>query len=70
MENAKKKFIEMYPDFDQREIYTEYHPPFFKIRIGNYRDKFEAFKFYKTVQKDFPNAYLIKGKIEFPKVDQ
>lgn len=69
MNYFKDKFITLYPEFDQDQIYTLYHPPFFKVRVGNYRDKFGALKFYKELVKHFPNAYLVKGPVEFPKLD-
>lgn len=66
---AKEKFLSIYPDFDVQQIYTLYEPPFFKVRIGNYRDKFEALKFYKDILKYFPNAYMVSGQIEYPAVE-
>ena len=66
---AKLQFMTLFPDFDPNQIYSLYQPPFFKVRVGNYRNKFEALKFYKMVMKDFPNAYLVKGQIEFPNIE-
>jgi len=66
---AKEKFLSIYPDFDYQQIYTLYEPPFFKVRVGNYRDKYEALKFYKDILKYFPNAYMVSGQIEYPAVE-
>lgn len=67
---AKEQFLDLYPDFDYQQIYTLYQPPFFKVRVGNYRNKFEALKFYKDVLKHFPNAYLVKSHIEYPPIEE
>ena len=69
MNQVKKQFMQLYPDFNYNQIYSVYHAPFFKVRIGNYRDKFEALKFYKEVSRKFPNAYMVKGFVEFPSLD-
>ena len=64
----RSKFVSTYPDFDYRLIYPLYQPPFFKIRVGDYRTKEEALKFYKQVVKQFPNSYIVKAVINYPKL--
>ncbi|RLD60442.1 MAG: hypothetical protein DRJ01_09655 [Bacteroidetes bacterium] len=66
--NVRTEFISNYPDFDYRLIYPLYQPPFFKIRVGDYRTKEEALKFYKQVVKKFPNSYIVKAIINYPKL--
>ena len=64
----RSQFISIYPDFDYNLIYPLYQPPFFKIRVGDYRTKEEALKFYKQVVKQFPNSYIVKAIINYPKL--
>ena len=64
----RSQFVSIYPDFDYRLIYPLYQPPFFKIRVGDYRTKEEALKFYKQVVKQFPNSYIVKAIINYPKL--
>ncbi|MCK5823043.1 MAG: SPOR domain-containing protein [Bacteroidales bacterium] len=64
----RSEFVSTYPDFDYRLIYPLYQPPFFKIRVGDYRTKEEALKFYKQVVKQFPNSYIVKAIINYPKL--
>ncbi|MBE9466961.1 MAG: SPOR domain-containing protein [Bacteroidetes bacterium] len=66
--NKRSEFVSIYPDFDYRLIYSLYQPPFFKIRVGDYRTKEEALKFYKQVVKQFPNSYIVKAIINYPKL--
>ncbi len=64
----RSQFISIYPDFDYNLIYPLYQPPFFKIRVGDYRTKEEALKFYKQVAIQFPNSYIVKSIIKYPKL--
>ncbi len=70
-ENAiefKEEFLENHPEFERAEIYQLYQPPFFKLRVGNYRNKHEALIVYKNLVKYYPNCYIVKSKINFPKL--
>ena len=64
----RSQFVAKYPNFDYNLIYPLYQPPFFKIRVGDYRTKDEALKFYKQVVNQFPNAYIVKAIINYPKL--
>lgn len=61
----RNKFLAKYPDI---KAYTVYQPPFFKIRVGNFRTREEAFFYFKEIVKDFPISYLVQGKIDLPKL--
>ncbi len=60
---AKTKFSQKYPDVPAS---MDYEIPNFSITVGNYRSRLEAYKFYKEVQTDFPNAFIVEMKIDFP----
>lgn len=42
----------------------EYQQPYFVILVGNYKTKLEAFESRKKIQGEFPNAFIVKGKIK------
>lgn len=63
------EFVEQFPDFDKGLIYNIYQAPFFKLRLGDYRSKNEAVEFYHQLKEFFPNSYIVKSKINFPKLD-
>lgn len=65
----QQQFLEMFPDFDARLIYTEYTAPYFKLRIGDFRNKNEAYAFFHKLRKKFPSSYIVKSKINFPKLE-
>jgi hypothetical protein len=60
---AKSKFVQQYPDVPAS---MDYEIPNFSITVGNYRTRLEAYKFYKEVLTDFPNAFIVEMKIDFP----
>lgn len=57
----KSKFLSKYAEYG---AYDEYQQPNFVIVVGNFRNKPEAYGFFKTIQPDFPNAFIIKDKIK------
>ncbi|MCK9205671.1 MAG: SPOR domain-containing protein [Salinivirgaceae bacterium] len=74
-QNAREKLNQLieefqtsFPDFDASLIYTEYQAPYFKLRVGDYRNKNEAYEFFHQVRKKFPNSYIVKSKIKYPKL--
>ena len=44
--------------------YIEYRQPNWVIVVGDFKTRVEAFEIYKTIQPDFPNAFIIKSKIK------
>jgi hypothetical protein len=62
--DTKAQFLKLFPDVP---TYIVYHSPNFKLRVGNFRTRFEAYAFYEKVRKDFPSAFVVNDKIEFIK---
>ncbi len=57
-------FISKFPDMIS---YVEYQEPgYFKVRIGNYRSKVEAYKDLQLIHSEFPDAYAVPTTIESP----
>ena len=65
-EEVESFFLEEYPDV---ACYLSYYSPNFKVRVGDYRTKSEALKFKKEIVLNFPNTYIVKDIIKFPKID-
>lgn len=57
----KSKFLSKYSEYG---AYDEYMVPNFVIVVGNFKTKPEAYGFLKTIQGDFPNAFIIKDKVK------
>lgn len=63
--SCKNKFEAAYPDFS---AYLQYKSPDFEVLIGDFRTKSEALKLLKTIQSDYPSAFIIKTLISFPRL--
>jgi len=61
---VRTKFLILHPDVPVEILYNE---PYFKVRVGLFRNKAEGFKLFKEIQKDFPGSYfIIENEMEFP----
>ncbi len=49
--------------FPDERVYVKYEAPDFRVRIGNFRNKFEAMHLYKQCVKLYPYCYLVKDQI-------
>lgn len=71
MDKANKKkaeFLMRYPDAD---VYIVYNTPYYKVRIGDFRNKLDAKKYLQTIAKDYPNeAIVVVDKVNIPKVKE
>ncbi|MDI3526281.1 MAG: hypothetical protein PWR03_464 [Tenuifilum sp.] len=62
-EEVMYKFMEKYPGVP---VYQNYQNPYWKISVGDYRTKEEALKFYHEILVEFPKAFIIPERINFP----
>ncbi len=60
-EEVQSKFSARFPEY---ETYKEYQQPYFVVLVGDFRTKLEAFQSMKKIQPEFPNAFIVKGKIK------
>ena len=60
---SKAKFLSKYEGIKDKVVYND---PNFKVYIGGYRVKSEALRLLKTVQIDFPSAFIVYDIIDFP----
>ncbi|HCC69750.1 MAG TPA: hypothetical protein DEQ09_01140 [Bacteroidales bacterium] len=64
----KAEFISEFPSI---QAYLRFAPPnYFKVRIGDYRTKHDAYPDFKKVKRKFPNAYIVTDIITYPDLDQ
>lgn len=66
-QSVRKAFLTKYPDVN---AYLIYQPPFFKIRVGDFRTKSEAYSFYKQILPEYPISYLITDQVNYPKLKE
>jgi hypothetical protein len=61
---ARAEFINLFPDIVSYPLYAE--PGYFKVRVGDFRNKIEATKLFQIISKEFPGAYIVPDVINFP----
>jgi hypothetical protein len=64
---AKSNFVNKYSSVP---VYLIFQEPYYKVRIGDYRTKMEAEAFLKKISASYPNAFVVKDEINFPKLYQ
>jgi hypothetical protein len=60
----KSKFAQLHPEV---ESYLIYQQPYFRLRVGDFRTRLEAYKLMKKVEKEFPSVFIVNDEINFPK---
>ncbi len=68
--DSKKRAMDVRADFIGRypgiPAYLSFQEPFFKVRIGDYRIKLEADGQLQKILVNYPNAYVVRDRINFP----
>ena len=62
---TKTDFLSEYPEFP---VHIKFVAPNFRVRVGDFRTKNEAWKLYKKIQKDYPTAFVVPDIINFPQL--
>ncbi len=62
---AQSGFISKHTEVPTHLIFQE---PYYKVRVGDYRSRLEAEEFLKEISGSYPNAFVVKGEIDFPKL--
>lgn len=65
-EEALKRFESLYHDV---VAYRSYANPYFKVTVGDFRTKSEAYRLLERIKHEFPSAFVVKESIEYPVVD-
>lgn len=67
VDEARSKFMSLYPKVD---TYVAYTAPHFFLKVGDFRTQMEAEKIKSKVENQFPTSNIIKEKINLPRIDQ
>lgn len=60
---VKTRFLGRYPE--KVRAYEVYEVPNFKIRVGDFRTRLEAYRFLKEIKAEFPTAFIVESEIEY-----
>ena len=61
-EYAKNSFNNLFP---YTRAYLVYNEPYFKVRVGNYQSRLQAYKDLETIRLTYPSAYIVPDKISY-----
>lgn len=62
---ANEAKLKVYRNFPELSAYLVYQSPYYKLRVGNFRDQKEAEAYLKKIEIYFPNGvYVIRDIIE------
>ena len=60
--DMKSRFLTMYGT--DAHAYEIYEVPNFKIRVGDFRTRLEAYRFLKEIKGEFPTAFIVESDVE------
>lgn len=59
---AKTKIYQLFPEL---KAYLIYQSPYFRLRVGNFKDRSEAEDYRKSLSGEFPNSvFIVRDTIE------
>jgi hypothetical protein len=59
--NNKSK---LYKEFPGERCYVEYEQPYYKLRIGDYTTKLQAYDRLRSVIGKYPGAFVVKDRVK------
>jgi hypothetical protein len=62
-EGKMAEFIQKYEDI---KTYFNFDSPFYRLYVGDFRTRSEAMKYLKKIEPDFPDAFIVRSKINYP----
>lgn len=67
IDEARTKFNALFPKVD---TYVEFVAPHYFLKVGDFRTQFEAEGVKAQIQPQFPLSFVVKEKINLPRIDQ
>jgi len=65
---ATQTMLEFASRFPGVPAYLTYQQPNFKVRVGDYRSRFEAQKFLKEIDGMFPSGFIVPEDVKLPPI--
>ncbi|WP_343748888.1 hypothetical protein [Fluviicola sp.] len=67
IDEARSRFAAMFPKVD---TYVEFIAPHYFLKVGDFRTQLEAEKVKAATTQQFPTCFVVKEKINLPRIDQ
>lgn len=62
VENEFQQFVAKFPEIP---AYLSFIAPYFRIRVGNFFTRLQAYKSLLEIQQAYPDSYIISDKIQY-----
>ena len=69
-DTAYKVMIEFNEEYPEIPAYISFNPPYYRVRVGDFRTEFEAVRFMRRIKYKYPNAWVVKTTIQLPDLEQ
>lgn len=63
---VKSEFVQKYPEIPSYLIFQQ---PYYKVRVGDFRSKMEAEELLRSIESDYPQAFVVVDEINFPRLN-
>ena len=60
---VREKKIELLGLYPNLRAYETYEAPFYKLRLGDFKDRYDAYRVFKNVKGTFKRAFIVQDKI-------
>ena len=67
LNSSRGLFISRFPLID---TYTNYNAPNFFLKVGDFRTRLEAEKIKAEIEADFPTSFVVKEKVNLPRLEK
>jgi hypothetical protein len=66
LDKAEEIQMEFEEDYDDVPAYITFAEPYYRVRVGDFRTRLDASQFLQRINRKYPNAWVIKEKINLP----
>jgi len=67
VDDARSRFASMFPKVD---TYVTFTAPHYFLKVGDFRTQMEAEKVKSEADQSFPTSFVVKEKVNLPRIDQ
>ena len=65
---AQKVYNEFKGSYPDVSAYLSYTEPTFRVRVGNFKSRIDAYRFLMCIQGQFPGAFITRDKVSFREI--
>lgn len=67
VDNARAQFVSIFPKVD---TYVTFTAPHYFLKVGDFRTQMEAERVKSVATQTFPTSFIVKERINLPRIDQ